>query len=52
MIEFDWDEMPCTIYIGTIGALFGILTIFIAICACQACCQGAKGGAGNVEVNM
>ncbi|KAL4224006.1 hypothetical protein ACF0H5_017463 [Mactra antiquata] len=51
MIEFGWEEMPCTIYMGTIGALFIICLTFVCVCACQACCQKAGGG-NDLSVNV
>jgi len=52
MIEFGWEEMPCTIYSGTIGGLLAVVFIFISIFACQACCSSSGGGGGNIELNL
>lgn len=37
-LVFSWESMPCTIYVGVIGALF--LFLLMALVAC--CCKGSK----------
>ncbi|XP_053376580.1 contactin-3-like [Mercenaria mercenaria] len=51
-LEWSWEEMPCTVYVGIILVFMFLTLLFMLICCCMCCCKGKNETKNNVSVNV